>query len=428
MLDFITQISMLELPENIYVGEVEKEVLQHYDTNNYQEPLVLDFSNVSYIQVSSFIFFIQHIYKREKEGYQTFIKLPSSRDVKIIMYVWRFFEVIEELTQKKISDFLFGEFKEIPQVKYIIEGNEYYLDLRKDYLEGYYKEEQLNSLVNKGFFSMICEPFHAEKQKLLALKKQQRKWESEKLITDVLEKHLMRPGQLGDILANSIIIEFLTNAANHSDSNHFVLGSFYDYTNHNSTSKKKYFTIFLWDNGNSVIKTLSETISKGGKIRSENSYKIAKKLRLYPWFRIVRKYLASANNMDDYMFYDYLPNKESTSEEILLASFLPGITRKPDSKSSPYDSGGGLGLTSALQKVVDYLKGTIYVRTEDFLLEIKPARTGGGEEHNDMLYYKRKLVNKSKEVDFYCKAEIKYIESKNSSPFLGNMITLKIPI
>jgi hypothetical protein len=86
-----------------------------------------------------------------------------------------------------------------------------------------------------------------------------------------------------------------------------------------------------------------------------------------------------------------------------------------------------MGLTYLLKAVIKDLKGSIHVRTDDYLLEITDARKGGGIESNDMLFYRTIDEKYKKDVDFFCKAELQYYPNK-SGKFKGNMLTIKIPL
>ncbi|MFS4491842.1 hypothetical protein [Maribacter sp. 2308TA10-17] len=426
----------IALPEYSYVGRVEKHFHEIYDSNSYSRTLVISFEDVSYIQLTTLVFLAQLIYKREKTNLRTRIKRPLENDVRIFLFTWRFYEIIEELTGKSIHQFFVNQSIETSKPTFLIDGVTYFVDLSKDFFSKYYKEEQLKSLVKKGFFSLICEPFKEEKQKLLALKKQRRKWTTEKLITDVLQKNLIEKQPIGNLLANTIIFECLTNAANHPSSNNLVIGSFYDYTkNSRSKTGKRYYTVVLWDNGDSIIKTLTDSILDLKNIRAEESFKVAKKANLKSWFRIVRKnYNNEVENED--LFFNYLPNKNSSPDEILLSSFFPGISRMPNNDlsentvtHSDFDttSGSGLGLSLLLKAVIKDLQGSIHLRTDDYLLEITPARKGGAIEHNDLLFFKRKYENGAEDVDFKCKCSLRKYET-NELKFMGNMITVKLPL
>ena len=433
-------IPELKLSEYAYVGRVEKEYQQFLQDKDYTHSFIVDLSEVTYIQITTLVYLAQLVYKRDLSNLKTYLRLPTKDDVRIFMFTWRFFEIIEELTGKNIFHFIEGNQNKFPPAKFQVEDKTFYLNINKDYFDKHYKEEQLKNLVKKGFFSLICEPFKEEKQKYLALKKHRRNWTTEKLITDVLQKNLLEDVAIGSLLANTIIFECLTNAANHPESDHLVIGSFYDYTNEDSihkgdSDKKLYFTIVLWDDGDSIVQTLSESINQGNNIRSVDSFEVAKKSGLKSWFRVVRKNFSSTKG--ESLFYDYLPTKNSESDEVLLSSFLPGISRKPvnkkEGKTNPIEenvdssSGTGLGLTLLLKAVIKDLGGSIHVRTDDYLLEITRARTAGSIEYNDMFFFKNLPVTEKWEVDFHCKSELRQYKNSGGT-FKGNMITIKIPL
>ncbi len=452
-----TTINILELKISEYanVGRVEKEIYHFLEDKDYSLAFLLDLSDVTYIQTpTTLVYLAQFIYKRDLKNLRTYLRLPISNKVISILYTWRFFEIIEELTGKQISYFIEGEIDRFPKTKFEIGGKKFYLDINQDYFDKYYKEDQVKKLVKKGFFSLICEPFKEENQKELTLKKQRRTWSTEKLMTDVLQQNLLENVPIGNLLPNTIIFECLTNAINHPNSDHLVIGSFYDFSNNEDTKKGNkdkfdYFTIVIWDDGDSIIKTLSDSIKSGVSIRSKEYFELAQKTGYRTWFRIIRKDY-SKETKNEYFFYDYLPNKKTLDDdlddEILISSFLPGVSRLPSISKKKINtnesnnqikenseeivdtsSGTGMGLTYLLKAVTKDLNGSIHVRTDNYLLEITRAREGGGIEYNDMLFYKRINEKQKKDVDFFCKSELRYY-SLRGGLFIGNMLTIKIPL
>ena len=437
----------LEVPENATIGKIEKLIDSFFRDEDYSSVFLIDLSNVIYIQTpTTLIYLAQLIYRRDLEGYHTLLRLPKNKKIISILYTWRLFEVIEELTGKKISNFIVGELDRFSNAKFVIGDKEFYLDITRDYFDKYYREDQVKKLVKKGFFSLICEPFNENKQRALVLKKHRRTWYTEKLITDVLQQNLLEDVHIGNLLSNTIIFESLTNAINHPKSDHVVIGSFYDFSNNgNSEDKTDYFTIAIWDDGESIIKTLSDSINSGISIRSEENFELAKKTGYKSWFRIIKED-STVETEKEYLYYDFLPEKKSNDCEILVSSFFPGTSRLPKGlpKKSNINksvnnvqkyltddidtsSGTGLGLTFLLKAITHDLNGSIHVRTQNYLLEITRARKGGSIEYNDMFFYKKIDEIYKKDVDFFCKAKLRYYSTRSNS-FKGNMLTIKIPL
>ena len=442
----------IRVSESAKIGRVEKDIYLYLKDKDFSQPLIIDLSEVRFIQPpATLVFLAQFIYKRHIKGLKTSIKPPISNEVRNILFTWRFYEIIEDLTGKQIYFFMDEKINRFPPSKFELEGKTYYLDINRDYFDKYYREDQVKKLVKKGFFSLICEPFKETNQKNLALKRQTRTWSTEKLITDVLQQNLLEIVSIGNLLPNTIIFECLTNAANHPSSDHFVIGSFYDFTNSEDLSQKPkntpdYFTIVIWDDGDSIINTLLKSIYSGLNVRATESFELAKKSGYRSWFRIVRENYESNKNIE-FLYYDYLPEIASPLDEVLLSSFLPGISRLPavlpnnddqedlsneeiDHDSGDrinYLSGTGMGLTYLLKAVTKDLNGSIHIRTDNYLLEFTRARKGGGIESNDMLFFKKLNKESNKEVDFFCKAKLRQYPS-DVGCFLGNMITVKIPL
>ena len=112
-----------------------------------------------------------------------------------------------------------------------------------------------------------------------------------------------------------------------------MIGSFYDFNYHeksgnNENKKQDYFTIVFWDDGESIIKTLFDSILNEKKIRSDESFESAKKLDINLPFRVIRENYELELGWEFY-YFDDLPDKNSKPDEILVSSFLPGVSRLP---------------------------------------------------------------------------------------------------
>lgn len=466
----------LKVSKQATVRNISKEIHDFFSNNDYSQEILLDLSEVRFVQTpGALVYLAQFIYARHHRKQKTTIRLPISEKVMTILFTWRFFEVVEDLTGLDIFRFIEGKRTQFPLQKVSIGDKSFYLNINRDYFDKYYRQDQIRDLVKKGFFSLVCEPFNNESQKSWVLKKQCRTWSTEKLVTEVLQQNLLEDVRIGDRLSNTIIFESLTNAANHPHSDHFVIGAFYDFATEECphckndvvikadgicpscyrhrdlaegefSGKYDYFTIVMWDDGDSIVKTLSDSIEAGIIIRASESFEMAKTSGYRSWVRLIKNDYTNVSSKE-FLYYDYLPDKSSCKDEILTSSFLPGVSRLPIPKnhhgdksaddSLPHDiekidnvstfSGTGMGLTYLMKSVVKDLNGSIHVRTDDYLLELNRARKAGGIQYNDMFYFKQLPEKDVKEVDYYCKAELNFYKP-NDDKFMGNMISIKIPL
>lgn len=441
-----TTISKIKISNPAVIGGLEIDFENYFKTNSFSSPLFIDLSSISYIEIASMVYLAQLIQKREcdERKLQTKIILPESDNVMVTLHTWRFFEIIEELTQKHISNFIEGEFEKFRELKLEIEDKTYYKDINNDYFDKYYTDIGIQRLIKKGFFSLVCIPFKTEKEKRLAVKSQRLQWRTDRLISDVLERNLLHQIELGNLLANTIIYECLTNAARHPKSKDLVIGSFFQSKKIIEEYGKKIqeidFTIVLWENGMSIIDTLKEAILVGENIRSQESFELAKNSGLTSWFKLKKEYSSISPNTS--LYYDFIPDKETVSknivdDEVLVASFFPGISRDPQRKQPMFEKDGsiqesenfvpdeieesygpGLGLTFLLDAVVGRLDGTLSVRTNEYFLNIKKGNRIVRNEFNKI---------KTKNVDSVYQAKL--IKSNiNENAFVGNMITIRIPL
>lgn len=426
----------IEISPSAVIGEVEKDFFPYYNATSYENSWLIDLQNVAFIEIASMVYIAQLIYKRKIADRETKIVLPESAMVMVILHTWRFFGIIEELTGSPITHYIYDDSNEIGPVKIEIEGKTYYKDINCDYFDKYYTEEGIQRLVKKGFFSLVCLPFKTEKEKRYALKSQRLHWKKETLIADVLERNLLHQVEVGNLLANTLIYECLTNAARHPKSDKLVIGSFFDFKKASQKDVKEFhFTIVIWDNGDSIINTLKHTLQSNENIRSKESFELAINSGLTSWYKLKRAF--PTKSVNENLFYDFIPNKETVDEEILVASLLPGITRDPERKQPLFIKdesigedertvleeaieiyGPGLGLTFLIDSVVGRLNGTLSIRTNEYFMNVKRA-------NRNVLSEYKKLNGKPVESCYQAKL-IK--NSINASDFIGNMITIRIPI
>ena len=399
----------LELSESLIIGNLENDIYHHYKSNAYSNPILLDFSYVSFIDLPSMIFLLSFIYDRDKKNFQTIILLPRKKKVRDILRRYRFPIMLKYLTGKQFRNFVKHE-------DYRFFGETVKLE------EDFYKEIGINEtsykrLLENGFFSLNSLPFANEEDKNNVVDEEYLRWNDE-LISSIFEKHLKNYSDSEKkIIPNEIVMESVTNAIKHPKANFLINGSYFD-------KNGKHFTLSYWDNGISIIETLKEAIDKGKKLRSdayeEFSDDTKKIINSTYYFKVIsgKKEKIKIYNSDMTLTPDL------SEAEILLSSFFPGVTRdqfihqkNPKISLQSTFNNPGMGLPSLLNATIDRLAGQISVRVNNYFINIK----------NPTYTVKKELSRlPSKFENLY---QAKVIEFPDTSPFfLGNMITIRLDL
>ncbi len=122
---------------------------------------------------------------------------------------------------------------------------------------------------------------------------------------------------------------------------------------------------------------------------------------------------------------------KTSDEEILLASFFPGVSRDLNRQIDLFNQNmPGIGLSYLINTIVNILGGEIAVRTSYYFINIGEADKGDKIKYIDQHFSNVKDKPKQKDIfpnEFYYAAKIKKLSNKMPK-FLGNMITVRIPI
>lgn len=396
------------------VKQFEEDLLRFYESQ--KEPfdsIIIDLSDIDYIEVVTMIYLIAFIEKLQKEQKDIRLILPLKKDVRNTMRIWRFPIVLKEVTGIPFSKFVVEE-----DLKYFGENT-----LAGDYYNRFAKnDEGLKELIKKGFFSLTSLPFKDKNDKTNAVIDLHIKW-SDDAIKSILKKYLESyNGKKENIIPNRIIYECLTNAVRHSGAEKLIVGSFFD-------KKSKHLTISFWDNGDSIIQTLKEVQGKRPLRKKENNKVIESEDNINFSFFVKPEGDALSKR-----FYssDEDPSQYSIPSELLLASFYPGVSRDPDGidgyNPSPYleDSDNkdaklkspGMGLTTLLNAAIDLMGGMVSVRAENYFVNIKKPIADVRKEYDSL---------KDKKFSSLYQAKIEKLP--DAFPKLdGNMITIRLPL
>lgn len=433
--------------------EILNKELIAFESEIDKSTIVLDFGSIGFIQLDSLMFLISFILKRKKKNADTFIKYPRNEMVASFLNTVRFFEIIQELTElNNIKDFVIGlpwNFEKSYLSQDIFKRNhfEYKFDEKVELTD----EEMIERLKNKGFYPFVSLPFGSGIDKIGTLKDEPKKWTEGTPLISIIQKNLPSKVQIGDKISKHIIYESITNSLRHSSSNQsnrlVVCCS--------KPLNTNYYTLVIWDNGESIINTLKQELRNKKKIRTDENLPDDP----HSCYFITKEKKKGRPKLSDWDYYFSYDTPDLDSEEgsykkedwyILLASFFPGVTRDPDGKdfiNNVLENGseiklGGRGLTYLINTAVRTFGGEVRIRTSNYFVNIKRA-----EKDNKtlpQLFYDR-FKNEFYVVDLKKKysedgisAEGKKIIStlykakfheypKEIASFYGNMITIHIP-
>lgn len=474
----------ISLPSISNIGKVESVFdsffLKHKKKKDIPN-LVVSFEDVEWLDISTLLFLISITYKRNKIGRNTYYLLPSNNNIKrkdilIFLHTWRFFQVLTEITNKNISDYIIDLKSFAPIVSfYKVQNNDgafdekyqespLYLNLAKDYFRKFYRDDEgLKTLhFEKNFFPLISQPFKTASERFHTLVKTLNDWDKDSLIVSVLEKNInRRSGSTNDKdeqtnkayteisiqnkLANDIIKESMTNSIRHPKADLLVTGSFFDKAGKN-------FTIVIWDNGQSIVRSLKNGLKKYGTIKDKKSSET--EAGLNPSY-----FLASGEedsrkldeiDFDSKLFFsDTLPKLGDPEWKFFLASFYPGVTSKPSgvipqregARQLEFDFGDriGMGLTVLLDSIIKVFDGKVTVRIDHQLITIKRIETQllnaiYRNKHKEVFvkslrarYQKNNIdTTNLRETNFVY--QVKIVSKRYNPHFCGNMLTIRIPL
>ena len=209
--------------------------------------------------------------------------------------------------------------------------------------------------------------------------------------------------------SSNVVYEAIVNALRHPACSRITVASSIQTSPAARYNKQSaisgYFTLVMWDDGESIITSLRRGIEIGS-IRTWYD-KI---------FNCINYELSIKNNRKKINRFtlpsDYTPTESDDDNILLLSSILPGISScpsKPDIFQHPDRNSEnsilslpGMGLYLLTRTVVFQFGGSVVIRTKNCYLSIK----------------KSKKIKKT----FECKIE------EMGAPFIGNMLTIRIPI
>lgn len=383
------------------VGGIELVIEEAFKDNN-PDVIQIDMSEVEYLTTSSMIHLIAFTDRLLTQGIEVIYHLPLNIDVRNIMRLWRFPIVMKEITGRSFASLVRSS-----DLQYFGESN-----LSGDYFDKFTaNDEGLAELMKKDYFSIFSIPYIENDQKSSAIAKQHELWT---VIQEILKRHLKNyENKKRNVIPNRIIYECMTNAFRHSGAVKLITGSFFD-------RPGKMLTISYWDNGRSIIDTLhealaNEKVNKQYESSSDNDDFV---------FSLLVKTQVENEPLEGYFHLDRKITQYSSSGEILLHSFSPGVTRDPEGQlpfsGNPYTAEyrTGMGLPTLLNASIDMLGGSVAVRAGHYFVNFKESTL----TQRKMFY---KLGDEFMGKSLYRAKVTRYDEMPE---FEGNMVTIRLPL
>ena len=437
--------------ENGLVDNIENQIISYLQQYGEDEPLLLDMNSISFIRVEAMVYLTSFIANRKLKNLETKIKYYGNELIRDFLHNSRFFEVIKDVVDIDIHNLVIDLPDDFDRTYLAVDyfDKPKYAVTQEGYKRKLTEKEKIDSLREKGFYPLVSLPFTNDTEKSFILKEEPKNWTEGKPLVSIIQKNLPDKVIIGDKISKHIIYESITNSIRHPKSKKLVLSCI---------RQENYYTLVIWDNGESIIETLKKELVKGNSIKTDNEsiddphscYCIVKNKKSGP---------PKADNFN-YYFSSEVPDlqkneegKEYLKEEwfVLLASFFPGITRDP--KGIDYQESKALGteqrpaltgrgLTYLVNAAVRNFGGEVRVRTSNYFINIKKAEKDYKTLPNLFFekfkneYYVIDMKSKydsenitpinKKIINSLFKAKVQQLPEKEAN-FFGNMITIQIP-
>lgn len=435
-------------PEGL-VDKVEGKIILQLKERDKSQSLLLDMTSIQFIRVEALVYLISFISFRKKNNLETKIKYYSNDNIRTFLHHCRFFETVKDVAEIDIYDLVVDlppDFNKKPlAIDYFIKSK--YEFSSEGYSRPLSEEERVEHWSNSGFYPLVSLPFSTDSEKSYTLKKEPGNWTEGKLLISIIQRNLPDKLIIGDKISKHIIYESITNSIRHSESQKLVISCI---------KQKNYYTLVIWDDGESIIETLMNELKKGNPIKTENSVD-----DIQSCYCIQKEKKPGRPDIDNFACYfsfevpnlfEQDENKSYRKQEwfILLSSLFPGITRDPNRTDYPIKIFNqedlplltGRGLTYLINAAVRNFGGEVRIRTSNFFINIKKVE----DDFKTLpdLFFK-KFKNEFYVIDYKKKYDLENITphnkriinsvfkakiqefSKEEATFHGNMITVHIP-
>jgi ABC-type transporter Mla MlaB component len=206
-------------------------------------------------------------------------------------------------------------------------------------------------LRSKGHFTFRAYSLESAVSKVRMVDDELRRW-TEPLALALLGKHLKGAAEWD--VARVVVHELLANVQEHPHASVVLVGSEMNLPERSAPSAPAELTIVIWDDGHSIIETLRQALVSRGTIRAADPPHIDR-------YRMCHPDRGPAAGDARIISSDWSPDLYADEEELLLASILPGISRKSyddGATERERDTFSGYGLYFFSRHVIDVFNGS----------------------------------------------------------------------
>lgn len=369
----------LRLGSHVGPSEVEEELDRYPDLTGAPDVVYVDLSAAVSFDVAGLLRLIAMIAERHSGGLQTRLKLPDNELARHVLRVWRFPDALSAAVMTPFRLMVDAD-------DWVYFGEQWPpLHVRADASSP--RASVLAYLVERRLFGMTTYRSRAVPELDQMVDREIGRW-SGYALSSLLDRVLRGPATE---VARVVIRELLENVVQHSDPSVAVVSSQLDLVAQPAMDLLPGLTLAVWADGKSIISTLRDHLASTtgepraavacGDTPSDLSW--VTELHGLARFEVTASGWSPSRTVYD---AGWVPAADMPDPEILLASLVPGVTRKeqlPAPAGPPYRlRARGYGLFALCRAVVDTFGGSVEVHSERSLLRIdRPAAHGAYRVH-----------------------------------------------
>lgn len=314
--------------------------------------------------------------------------LPTDKKLLRFWHSWNFFEVVENLACKPLTDL-------VPENQHKI--LEFDGEPNPDDETVKLLAADIVKSRRQNFFSFFVD--HLENTSKNSLPAREKGYWERQEVVDVL--HRVFGENFGDNIGSDIVSETLFNSTRHSNAKFITSASFCKKAGTSGGTRS--FQLVIWDNGEPIYETLRKPLVEGHSVReySARNFKERKYLVNYPEYP--GKLFARSSHSDEI-------TKEDKDSQLILSALFPGVTSKPFSDQDlAYDGAEkreeiriqrGMGFDFVLETAIHGLGGRVSIRSGRYFVQIEKVKDNNLRDHirktdKDFVGKKRKPVPNS---------------------------------
>jgi len=355
-------------------------------------PVVLDLTDCRFIELASLIYLSSRIAQHARRGGAISLRLPRERKVRDFFRDWDFPHTLFDSSGLRFQE--------------IVASNDrhYFGERRREIAKtdawSWYADQSFPSHMFpiQTFFSRSTE----YGRHLAAM--QSERWQGPYVLA-VLDRYLNGHGKR---VATHIVFEAIMNAVRHPQATLIQFASHYTPPGRSGVG---HLTLVVWDDGKGIVPTL-RAATLAGDLRTSPDAMLHRQFET----RILR---FDGTKSNETVSSKDAPTTTTPNPLLLLSALFPGVTSLPGrqygdahpdvGQDQPALKEPGMGLFVLLNTAVDVFGGEVAVRTSDLFMNIK--RTDGTATTDNLPPLQAKIA-----------------ESSPNSNFMGNMLTIRLPI